>query len=305
MNLLVFIHLFLITYGFHASPLVVSSHKLVKGLKTFLPEPISRHDVEDVTNMLKHLITECSSDEYVILDIPGLRYDDLNDKKRENWPFLSKYLSIASSDVGLPFVNGVIDLNFIKDYIVHNCDAELLTANVEDENSINYIDTRTKVIYMKFNDLNEEDKFIRTDQIFKIDEFVRRIIRKLPSPHYSIILTSSKTSEITPIPMDMMRSEPGTYGVFNSIIYDARRNNEVELNSNYKVAEPLWIDRPNPLTKYLLEKEKSLVKFLDYDLWMKNEKLIMTMILMILTIMMIKMKKLFDSFAPSRKEKLP
>lgn len=282
--------------SFEAVPLLVSSHRLVRGLKDELDGTAftTRQLPHVATNMIKRLVTECSSDEYVILDIPGLRYDDLNEYKKEDWPFLTKYVSMSSTVVGLPWVNDVLDLDHLENYIVNTCDAELLTADNEDEESVNYIDARKKVIHIKFNDLSEEDKFERVHQIRKDDEFIRKIIRKLPSPHYTIILTSSKKLPIHPAPQSVVDSMPKKFNLFNSIVNDPRRANEVELNDRFHVPEPNWNPNKNTNHRYLRNKKKNDIKFLDYELWLKNEKLLITVFIMILSIFSMKILQLFN-----------
>lgn len=288
--------------GFGAVPLVLASHKLVRGLRSQISNPLARQNAETATNLLKQLITECSSDEYIIIDMPGLVYSDLIDSKIDNWPFLTKYLKLASTNFGLSFVNEELDLNYVRDYIVTNCEAEILKADVNDDNTINYIDIRTKVITIKFNELSQ-DPSERSTQIFKNDEFIRKIIRKLPSPHYTIIITSSVLLEIHHIPQHVIDSRPHKYALFNKLINDERRNNEVELHNMYRKIEPHWIAPRHSNDVYLRNKNSDKVKFLDYAVWMKHEKLIMTVILMILTVMLIKLNKLFVNL--THKVKLP
>lgn len=277
-------------------PLMVASHRLVRGIKQELKEqnPLGKQDGPTVTNMLKHLITQCSSDAYVILDMPGLNVYDMNDDQQHNWQFLRKYMSISSTVLGVPYVKDVLDLDHIKEYISTTCDAELMNANIEDDQSIDYIDARKKIISIEFNDLNQYDKFERINQINRNDEFVRRIIRKLPSPHYSIILTSSTKSSLPPIPQVVIESEPDSYGIFNQITNHPSRQQEVELNNPYKREDPHWNEDRNTNKRYLHNKQQDQVKVLDYELWMKHEKLIMTIIIMIMTVGMIRLKKLFS-----------
>lgn len=275
-------------------PLLAASHRLVKGLKQELrgQNPLKRQDGQAVTNMLKRLITDCSSDAYLILDMPGLTSKDMKDKNAENWPFLTKYLSISSTVVGVPFVQEVIDLNHIKEYITTTCQAEVMHANIEDEGSIDYIDVRKKIIDIQFNALDQLPD--RSRQIQLNDEFIRKIIRKLPSPHYTIILTSTVKQYMDPIPQVVIESEPRYYGIFNDIVDHPNRQQEIELNNPYRDVPPHWIENKNTNNRYLANKQKDVVKLLDYELWMKHEKLIMTIVIMIVTIVMVRVKKLFN-----------
>lgn len=294
--ILISLYLLVAASCFELTPLVVSSHRLVKGLKQELEDqnPLERQGSVAINNMLKRLITECSSDAYVILDLPGLTFQDVNDFSTDNWPFLSKYFSISSTVVGVPYMNEIIDLDHIKDYIGTTCQAELMTANIEDENSIDYIDTKKKIINILFNRLDPEDKEERNNQIQLADEFVRKIIRKLPSPHYTVILTSSIKSSINFVPQAMVESNPAFYGAFHEIMTHPHRLLEIELNNPYRKVEPHWNEEKNTNMRYLANKKQDVVKFLDYELWMKHEKLIMTIVIMVVTIGMIRVRKLFN-----------
>ena len=62
--------------------MLVASHKLVRGLKEEInPSNTLPHNVTSVTNMLK-LITECSSDAYLLINQPGLTYADLTTERK-------------------------------------------------------------------------------------------------------------------------------------------------------------------------------------------------------------------------------
>lgn len=285
-----------LTICFDVVPLVVASHRLVKGLKDELESTkIShRHSGVQVTNMIKKLITQCSSDEYVIVDVPKLSYKDLNDYRADDWPFLSRYISMASSAIGLPFINDYIDLSYVENYIINTCDALPMIADPNDENSIDYIDVQTRVIRMDFPPMEDEEGE-RSWQRRQIDEAIRKIIRKLPSPHYTIILTSSERLMVDPRPASAFDKNGKKYGVFDAIVNSPHRQEEREFNQLYKKVEPQWNDDRHTNKRYLKNKLKDQVKFLDYDLWVKNEQLVVTIVLMIMTVFMVKLKKLFVS----------
>lgn len=159
MILLAFLTLLLLTTSSFA-PLLVASHKLVPGLQSEINESNLRpHNVTSVTNMLKKLITQCSSDAYVIVDQPGLTYEDLTDKKRENWPFLINYLYMSSTIVGLPRIEPGLDLDFIENYIINTCDAETINVWHDDDNEVtDYFDVRTRVIKITLSPIRSEER---------------------------------------------------------------------------------------------------------------------------------------------------
>lgn len=296
MKLIALLYIFHCAVCFNAVPLAVASHRLVKGLKNELPEikPSTRYNGQEVTNMLKRLITDCSSDGYVLIDIPGLKVYDINDYSLGNWNHLGKYFSMASTVMGLSFINDVLDLEYLKQYIITTCDAEPLDISMGGNTNAHYIDTRTRAISIKFDHLSE-DHHIRQEQIKKNDQFIREVIGKLPSPHYTIILTSSEKAHIEPVPPSAFNNYPQNHGVFNKIANHISRAQEIEFNDKYMPVEPHWNENKNSNQRYLENKKKDEVKFLDYELWMKNEKIIMTITLMVMTVFMIKLKALFGS----------
>lgn len=160
MKILPFLFIINYVFCFNVVPLAVASYSLVKGLKDELPEikPSTRYTGEEVTNMLKRLITECSSDGYVLLDMPGLKVSDINDRSLGNWNHLGKYFSMASTVMGLSFIDDVLDLDYLQQYIITTCDAEPLNINADDNTNLNYIDIKTRSIKIKFDQLSDDQR---------------------------------------------------------------------------------------------------------------------------------------------------
>lgn len=288
-----------VIYAFQASPLVIASHKLVKGLRDELDhDNATPHEEKTVTNLLKKLVTECSSDAYLLINQPGLRYTDLTTSKEDQWPFLRKYLTLASTVVGIPWIKNPIDLDFIENYIIKNCDAETISVLQEDENEVNkYIDTRKRIIRVELNDLpedSEDEPGIRDFTLSSHDELIRKILRKVPSPHYTIILTSNSPSTVHPIPELVVRSKPEKFELMHDIINHPSRLAEVERNNNFQKVDPNWNLDKNTITRYVENRKKDEIHlFRDNDLWEKHEKLVTTLVLMIFSIFMIRIIKFF------------
>ncbi|EGW30887.1 uncharacterized protein SPAPADRAFT_62789 [Spathaspora passalidarum NRRL Y-27907] len=276
------------------APLLVASHKLVPGLKQLInPSNIEPHNVTSVTNLLKKLVTECSSDAYLIVNQPGLTYQDLITANKDHWPMLRKYLYMSSTTVGIPRIDGVIDLQFLQDYIVNTCEAEVINVWNEDEGEVvDYFDIRKRVIRIDLGELPTGSE--RNLEILNHDELLRKILRKLPSPHYTIILTSDSPGVIHPVPGVHMAEFPDRFEIFNDIINDPMHSREIEKNNNFHSVEPNWNPIRNSNDRYIRNKHNDEVHLLDYDLWTKNEKLISTLIVMILSIFMMKILQFFN-----------
>ncbi|KAI5951287.1 BIG1 [Candida jiufengensis] len=251
------------------APLLIASHKLVPDLKTEVSESnIETHNVTSVTNLIKKLVTQCSSDAYLIVDVPGLTYQDLTDKQKDRWPFLINYLYMSSTIVGLPRVEPGLDLGHIEEYIINTCEAETISNELDD-----YYDIRTRVI--RLTDSNP-------------DELMRKILRKLPSPHYTIILTSTSPGFTHPIPDSVMERQPQNFEIFNDIVNNPKHNGGVEKNDRFHKVEPNWNPIRDSNERYKTNKKKDEIHLFDYELWTKNEKLIITIFIMLITLAFLK-----------------
>ncbi|KAK6202434.1 uncharacterized protein RJT21DRAFT_19697 [Scheffersomyces amazonensis] len=277
-------------------PVIVASHKLVPELKSEInADNIEAHNVTSVTNMLKKLITACSSDEYLLVNIPGLQLDDITDNKVEQWPFVSNYLKMASSLVGLPWVHGTLDFQFLERYIIRNCQAEAVYVNsVNHEEVAPYYDVRTRVIVVNLPPLPIDGS--RDGTLKEYDELIRKIIRKLPSPHYTLLITSDVTTTTHPVPHTFIRSNPDRFEIFNNIINHSSRATEYERNDNVKNVDPIWHKPKHTNDRYLRNKKKDEIHFFrDNELWMKYQQLVTTVIVMILGLFMMKIISIFGN----------
>ncbi|CAN3375738.1 hypothetical protein DIURU_003832 [Diutina rugosa] len=283
-----------VAYAYLAVPVLYASHKLVPGLWDEIGRDwSSAYSGQDVTNMVRKAITPCSSDEYLIVNMPGLTQEDMND--RSEWPFLERYLHMASTVVGAPWVRDPLDIEYLESYIIQQCEAEtIVVSNMRDEEVPQYLDTRTRVIRVEYEELDAEDLDHRHEQLRDADELIRKILRKLPSPHYSIIVTSDTPVNVHPIPAHITEENPDIYGIFNKIINDPKREEEVERNDRFHKAEPDWIESKHSNERYLRNRRDDEVHFFDYDLWTKNDKVVMTIFLMVSTLGLMKLRSMFN-----------
>ncbi|EMG49778.1 hypothetical protein G210_5392 [Candida maltosa Xu316] len=241
--------------------------------------------------MLKKLITQCSSDAYLLINLPGLTYTDLTSTPSNiaSWPFLRKYMYMASTLIGLPRMESTLDLDFLEQYIINTCEAETINVLHDDDNEVvEYFDIRKRVIRIDLSPLDQHDMDRRQGEILNYDQLIRKILRKLPSPHYSIILTSLDPGIVHPVPKVIMEGDPGGFSIFSDILDNPLHNGEVEKNDNFHKVEPNWNPIRDSNDRYLRNKKLDEIKVLDYELWVKNEKLITTIFVMILSIFMMK-----------------
>lgn len=153
MKLIIYFTFILSVYALESVPVILSSHRVVKGLKS--KKAFGEvHTGEEVTNLAKQLITECSSDEYILVNQPGLILEDLRIMEKDHWPFLRKYLAMSSTVLGIPRVNSVLDLAYLEKYIIKTCDAETIrVVNGDEEEVEQYYDVRTRVIQVQMPEL--------------------------------------------------------------------------------------------------------------------------------------------------------
>lgn len=272
-----------------AAPVLLGSHRLVKGLFSEIDRPNTKTQLpENVTNMLKKLVTECSSDVYVLVDVPGLEASDMARNKQGNWPNIVKYLHMSSTVVGLPWMEGSIDLSFLEKYIVRTCKAETIVVHESELEVEQYRDIRKRVIKMDLKELPssqpERDQAIRG-----VDDLIRKVLRKLPSPHYTILVTLSQQAGVHPIPEFALEEMPDAFEIFNDIINDPRREEELERNNYlYQDAEPYWNENMDPHLVYVSRKKQDEIHFFDFELWEKNEHLVLLVAAMVVTLLVVK-----------------
>lgn len=272
-----------------AVPVLLGSHKLVRGLKEEIQQPNTKtQDPESVTNMLKKLVTECSSDVYVLVDLPGLESTDLTLSKEANWPNIVRYLHMSSSVVGLPWVEGALDLAFLEKYIIRTCKAEMVVVHENEDELEQYRDTRKRVIKMDLNELPASQP-TRDQAIREADDLIRKILRKIPSPHYTILLTLSKQATVHPVPEFAIEELPDHFEIFNDIVNDPKRKEELERNNYlYQDVEPYWNENRDPSVVHAQKIKNDEIHLFDYELWEQNEKLVIVVALMAATLFVVK-----------------
>lgn len=121
---------------------------------------------------------------------------------------------------------------------------------------------------------------------------IRKIIRKLPSPHYSVILTSDKLTNYHYTPESVIEDTPEKFQIFSDIVHDPSREFDIERHDMYQQVEPDFRAPRHTNDRYLRNKKKDEIHLFNYELWKKNEQLIMTIAVMIIGLLFLKFTQL-------------
>lgn len=249
------------------------SHKLVPRVQSYvnnfahLTFPLER--VQEVTHKLYE---PCTSDAYVIVDMPGLTLDDLQDPSV--FVFLRTHMFKASTLAVMPRVEALPDFDLLSESIQRRCNAIEVKINGYDEVPT-YIDTKTRVIRIQFPPLPEEDdERQRKVALMRADEALKRTLRKLPSPHFTVMYTNTEDKLLNK--NDEKRW--AKLDVFADIVKDASRSQEFERNDNVKEEERYFPEkRVNLIDRKLYEGST----FIDPELIYDNELLVLGVVLVV------------------------
>lgn len=277
-----------IVVSFSGVPFILASHRLVENLKDeirvdkAIPRPVN-----SVSNLLKKFVTACRSDAYLLIDQPGLSPEDLSERNIGSWSTLRKYMSLASTLIGIPWVEEPVDYEFLAKYIVVNCEAETIYLGEEDNDFEKYLDTRPRVFKVSLNPLPPYiEKVAREEAMRNNDNLIRDIINKLPSPHYTIILSSSEVVEADDPEPPILEEHPEEYQIFNDIVNHPSRDHEVERNARYlpKMPEPVPYRHTND--RYLSNRRKDEIHFFDTEHLQKEARLLFAVFLILISIIL-------------------
>ncbi|KAG7836770.1 hypothetical protein KL942_004688 [Ogataea angusta] len=176
-------------------PALVASSKLIPGLRPALPHSEQLpFDLGEATSIIYRVLEQCTSDAYILINLPGLRVDDFHHFER--FRHLREQLSQASTVVTFP--NVLVDDErlttdeFVR-YLRIHCNT--ITYDVVNEDAAEvpkYLDTRTRTINVQLGGLTDE--MSQTERLEKLDEYnelLREIMRKLPTPRFTILFSTN------------------------------------------------------------------------------------------------------------------
>lgn len=279
-----------VAMALNAVPVLVMSHRLVSGLKDEVKQPLhGLQDPELVTNMLKKLVTQCSLDIYLWVNVPGLRSSDLVDLQKHHWRHLQNYLHMSLSLVGLPHVEGTLDEKFLQEYIVRTCKAEAVRLDGGQELEP-YYDTRKRAVTLDFEPLPETEG--RTEALERVDDAIRKLLRATPSPHYTIVITSDVLGVVHPVPDFVRKNHPELVEVFHHATNDPQRAVEVDRSeAMYQVVEPFWSEPETPMEKYLRRKKADEIHLRTSPAWETHRQLVATVAMMVVSLVVFNLLK--------------
>lgn len=284
-----------------SAPLLMALHKLIPESRSHLRDGNAyAHNESSVLNTIKNWATQCLLDAYILIDQPGLTYEDLLDYNRDSWPFLRRYVTLSSLIVGLSWLQTPPDFDHIESYIVRTCEAE--AVRVDGIEGPDYYDVRKRVFRVRLRPLPQGER--RESVALENDEIIRKILRKLPSPHYTILMSSTNPGFSHPIPPAAVEAHPERFEIFNEISHHPSRASPVERNNNFHAVEPHWIENRHTNERYLRNRDLNRATILDIDHWTKYAKLVLTILLTILSLALMKVVRAVHGWiSPSKVHK--
>lgn len=198
------------------APALFMSYNLVPKLKSSLTHNEQLPFTEsEVNNILKDALKNCLNDHYIFVQIPGLKVSDF--QNFTVWHHLRLRASKSSTLLPMPHIidsygfgsqesigdfgnvgmHSVINWNKLRDVLKSNCHIdEYNVENMDSEEVPNFIDANKKLINIEipeallyFNETDDRQRFL-----LKVDELIRKICMKFPSPRVGVILASTTSN---------------------------------------------------------------------------------------------------------------
>ncbi|KAH3661785.1 hypothetical protein OGAPHI_005963 [Ogataea philodendri] len=182
-------------------PAIISSSKLIPGLKPSLGHSEQLpFDFNEATFVIERVFEQCSSDAYILVNVPGLKVEDFH--HFEKFHHLRSQLAQASTIVSLPNVvvdDERLDFQSLERYLRIHCDTYTHTVWNENSDEVSkYIDVHKRTIVLDLVGLNDEmTEEERLDKLGEYDDLLREVMRKLPSPLFTILFTTTTASPYT------------------------------------------------------------------------------------------------------------
>lgn len=193
-------------------PALFASYSLVPGLKKSLPHseqmPFSEHEANVY---FTRALEQCNNDHYIFVKVPGLRVTDFQNFSA--WTNLRNRLVKASTIFAMPNVLDGRGVSMTR----HNDEYEIIKWEALESTLENYCDVMkynikhmnpeefpkyqgTRKILLKvevFNFLEyEEVEDNRIEFLQQIDELIRDLCRRFPTPKFSILLAGTTSTEV-------------------------------------------------------------------------------------------------------------
>ncbi|CUS21786.1 LAQU0S04e00760g1_1 [Lachancea quebecensis] len=216
-------------------PAILCSYKLSPGLVQ-LGAALNGSNAlskSEFSELAKTMISRRRSDAYVLVDIPGLAISDFSiyEEEMESIRFFVESSSTALSFREVNLADSKTDVfeelaNFTKEE--WDIDSQVVIRGETEKDFVPYIDSNPRIIRINFQPLPEEgtsnNNRSRQDAIEAYDSFLKKVLRQLPSPEQTIVLTSLQKSS----PQGVGGSE--LYDIFPDLFQDPQKLAEVEVN---------------------------------------------------------------------------
>lgn len=190
-----------------ASPHIFSSTEEINGGLND-GSRLSGKDSAEFNRVVGTALSDCPADAYIFVHQPALHIYDLTGSSFSN---LGELYDSATSKYTFPYLfskqnvgNDVSSIpsdsfDSLAQEIHEKCNAELVQVDTTETNFKGYIDTTPRVIVLDFPTLpNMKDRSARADALKHLDDTLLNVVRKLPSPNYVVIMTSSPVSDSAP-----------------------------------------------------------------------------------------------------------
>ncbi|GMM32862.1 Big1 protein [Saccharomycopsis crataegensis] len=282
------------------APLVLSSTKLIRGFTKNIenprpnPFPLSRAEI-----LIRKLVKKCSSDAYILINQPGLTYDDFKVNDHKIFFNLQSKLNEDSVVTSFPYVENGISFEKITKQILSACeDIEVIRINVEDEEELReghqlprYKDTKPRVIILNLPKLpTHGDIEYRNKMIHENDKYIRKVLQRIPSPYLSFIFTSLDTTindeaflsnhpKNMGVPLSSFKKISRTFDPMSWLTNDERRLKEEPIfrEIDFTVAKnDDNIQRKNKYEQWMedLKNEENEIRLISPEFYSENKGLV-------------------------------
>lgn len=223
-------------------------------------------ELEKFRSISKQLLSQCNSDAYVFINLPGITANDFSDYKEE-FISLQRYIYSASTALSFERIESPSNDTYdeLMDFASERCKIEkFLTVDGNDTSSFEpYIDSAKRVVRIDYPML-PDGKRLRREAIARFDKSLRSILAQIPSPAQTVILSS-----IEPCMAPERTSGVPAKPIFPEILLDPSRRYEIEKNDrDLKVPRNFNEHRPRfaePESRYISVFDSEFISN-NYDL---------------------------------------
>ncbi|CCH62454.1 hypothetical protein TBLA_0H01670 [Henningerozyma blattae CBS 6284] len=260
-------------------PFILFSHKLIPGVQQYQEDydSILTFHNDELTSIVQDITSHCSSDAYILINVPGLTKSDFLYSKN-SFNSLKRYIFQSSTTLKFEKTQ-ILGENYydkLTFFIKDKCRIkDQMIINIRGNNTDNfqpYIDSNKRIIKINYPELptlaNSND---RTKSLEDYDKFLRLVLAQIPSPEHTVIITSLNPSkegvhdDITPIE------------IFPEIFDNKLKFRESEQNNRI-------LDVPPEFNEYRprfdqIESNEKFLSIFDYDFIDQNKQLIISIVI--------------------------